>query len=150
MNPLSILDSKLITNENAAEIFYAIKLARKKLDEMEETIFNHVSEAEKAGQRLGHILLQEGKYRKVIKDVRAVYKSVNDSVSNEEFIACCTVKLGELSDKFCETFEGTKKDAQIEFNRRVESSGGVEMKQSAPTLYLVESGVKHKFETVEA
>lgn len=150
MNPLSILETHSITNENAAETFYAIKLARKQLDELETRVFDHVKECEKSGQKLSAILVKPGNFRKVIKDIRAVYKSVSDHVSNEEFMACCTAKISDLQDKFCETFRGTKKDALIEFNRRLEECAGVELTQSKDGLYLVEALVKPKFEHIDA
>ena len=146
MNPLSILENHSITNENVAETFYAIKLARKKLDELEVRIFDHVKNVEKSGQKCDNLIVKAGTFRKVVKDIRSVYKSVSDHVSNEEFMSCCSAKLGDLQDKFCETYQGTKKDAVTEFNRRLEECEGVELAQSKDGLYLIEAAVKHKFE----
>jgi hypothetical protein len=150
MNPLQIVDKAEITNDNAAEVAYAIRLARKQLDLLEAKVFEHVKAVEATGQKLDGIIIKEGSQRKVVTDIRLVKKAIKGHVSDEDFIACCTVKLGELQDKFTETFNGTKKDAAALLNDKLNEVGAIETKTSGQSLYIVEAAVKYKFEAIEA
>lgn len=153
MTPNELLVSKLnlaeLTKENVAEMAYTVKIIRKTLDKLDDEIFDFVKRNEEAGNHCENIMIKKGASRRVVTNVRKIFQSLKDFVSQDEFLSCCTVKLSDLKDKFIETHQGTKKDGEQVFNQMIEDSGGIENKTSSDSIYIVESIVSKKFELLE-
>lgn len=78
--------------------------------------------------------LKKGAIRTNIKDPAAAFSAVMDIVPADDFIKCCTVKIGELTKKFTEK-SGLGRGSRKALETRLD--GHIEKVESAPSLVRV-------------